>query len=70
MRLTAFTFLFNALLIGFVFWLADRIQKEYGVITHYKVGLIFPLFALIFLVFANRAIKKDEEKVKAADRLR
>jgi hypothetical protein len=34
------------------------------------VGMLIPIFSIVFLVLANRAIKKDEDLVKSADRLR
>lgn len=34
------------------------------------VGVLLPVFSIVFLVLANRAIKKDEDLVKSVDRLR
>ena len=34
------------------------------------VGMLIPIFSIVFLVLANRAIKKDEDLVKSVDRLR
>ena len=34
------------------------------------IGFLLPVFTIVFLVFANKAIKKDEELVKSVDRLR
>lgn len=34
------------------------------------VGLILPVVAIVFVALANKAIKRDEELVKSADRLR
>ena len=34
------------------------------------IGLILPIFSIVFLVLANKAIKKDEDLVKSVDRLR
>lgn len=34
------------------------------------IGMILPIFSIVFLVLANKAIKKDEELVKSVDRLR
>jgi hypothetical protein len=34
------------------------------------IGLILPVFSIVFLVLANKAIKKDDELVKSVDRLR
>ncbi len=33
-------------------------------------GLLLPVLAIIFLVLANKAIKKDENLIKSVDRLR
>ncbi|NNK83439.1 MAG: DUF4293 family protein [Flavobacteriaceae bacterium] len=34
------------------------------------VGILLPIFSIVFLVLANKAIKKDEDLVKSVDRLR
>ncbi len=34
------------------------------------VGVLLPIFSIVFLVLANKAIKKDEALVKSVDRLR
>lgn len=34
------------------------------------IGMLIPVFSIVFLVLANRAIKKDEDLVKSVDRLR
>lgn len=34
------------------------------------IGLILPVVAIVFVALANKAIKRDEELVKSADRLR
>jgi len=34
------------------------------------VGMFLPIFSIVFLVLANKAIKKDEDLVKSVDRLR
>lgn len=34
------------------------------------IGMILPIFSIVFLVLANKAIKKDEDLVKSVDRLR
>ena len=33
-------------------------------------GLLLPVFCIVLLALANKAIKKDEELIKSADRLR
>lgn len=34
------------------------------------IGMFLPIVAIVFLVLANKAIKKDEDLVKSVDRLR
>ena len=34
------------------------------------IGLFFPIISIVFLVLANKAIKKDERLVKSVNRLR
>lgn len=34
------------------------------------IGVLLPVFSIVFLVLANKAIKKDEDLVKSVDRLR
>lgn len=34
------------------------------------IGMLIPVFSIVFLVLANRAIKRDEDLVKSVDRLR
>ena len=34
------------------------------------IGMLLPIFSIVFLALANKAIKKDEDLVKSVDRLR
>jgi len=34
------------------------------------IGLLLPIISIVFLVLANKAIKRDEDLVKSVDRLR
>lgn len=53
-------------LTGLLFFLADSMGKG----VHYVVGSYFPLLMLVFTFFAMRGIKKDDQLVRSADRLR
>ncbi|HRS53400.1 MAG TPA: DUF4293 domain-containing protein [Bacteroidales bacterium] len=70
MRLNAFNFLFNALLLIGIYWLTEKAAKEYETFSHYKLGSLLPFIMMLLIFLANKNIKKDEEKVRAADRLR
>ncbi len=37
---------------------------------HYKLGAILPIVSVILVLLASRAIKKDDELVRSADRIR
>ncbi|MBJ7881024.1 DUF4293 domain-containing protein [Gelidibacter salicanalis] len=39
-------------------------------ISEKGVGIFIPILTIVFLVLANKAIKKDEDLVKSVDRLR
>lgn len=39
-------------------------------ISEKGIGMLIPIISIVFLVMANRAIKKDEDLVKSVDRLR
>jgi len=63
--------LFNILLIVGIFLIYSKmILTQVEVIEEYNIGAFLPLFSLIFLVMAYRGVKKDEELVRSADRLR
>ena len=77
MRLMAFTMLFNVVYIFLLFfWVVDAYGKALMTIgieepvPQFSVGTWTPIVTLVLLIFAQRGIKKDEMKVRAADRLR
>lgn len=61
-------------LIGYSFWMAQTVKKVVGDITlEYKnmgVGLFLTSLSIILIIFAFKAIQRDEKLVKSADRLR
>ena len=59
----------NLILLGlFVYW-SLTISGETSV-SEKGIGMLTPVFSIVFLVLANKAIKKDEDLVKSVDRLR
>lgn len=59
----------NLILLGlFVYQLL--IPPGESQISEKGVGIFMPIFSIVFLVLANKAIKKDEDLVKSVDRLR
>ena len=78
MRVVAVAFLFNVAYVFLLFfWAVDAYGKT---LVHamqgtdlqvtWFVGAYAPIVSLLFFVLAHRGIKKDEAKVRAADRLR
>ena len=86
MRVVAFAFLFNVVLIFLIFfWAINGTGGSGGYLKALQdtglmgseiatnmltPGTIVPIVTVILLFLAQRAIKKDEMKVRAADRLR
>jgi magnesium-transporting ATPase (P-type) len=62
------------LTIGYVFLqyvMIEQFKKDLAIQTgSYKVAALLPFLMIIFLIFAARAIYKDEKLVKSLDRLR
>ncbi|WP_276390362.1 DUF4293 domain-containing protein [Eudoraea chungangensis] len=61
--------LLNLFLLGFFVYRSLNLSGEI-VISEKGIGMLIPVFSIVFLVLANRAIKKDEDLVKSVDRLR
>ncbi|MEP7170311.1 MAG: DUF4293 domain-containing protein [Bacteroidota bacterium] len=72
MKLTRLCILFVAAFIAADFYFSDALGKELGsdYNTIYLSGSYFPIIQIILLMMAVRAIKKDEELVRSADRIR
>lgn len=61
--------LLNFILLGvFVYWTLT-VPGEMQ-ISEKGIGMFLPVLSIVFLVLANKAIKKDEDLVKSVDRLR
>jgi hypothetical protein len=61
-----------ALIMGIFFLYIPLIEKKINIVPDYRkaFGIYLPLVALVFMVMANRAIKRDDKLVRSADRLR
>jgi hypothetical protein len=69
-KITGFAILMNIALIVLIFFYADKISGDFGAVATYKLASVFPLISLLLLIFANRAIRRDEKLVRSMDRLR
>lgn len=60
--------------LTFSFWLAQSIRQAAAIsqfnADNYGIGALLPSAAILFLILAIRAIKKDEKLIRSADRLR
>ncbi len=61
--------LINLFLLGALIYLSLTLSGE-AKVSEKGIGMFLPIVAILFLVFANKAIKKDEDLVKSVDRLR
>jgi len=59
----------NLFLLGFFVYRSLNLSGETSV-SEKGIGMLIPVFSIVFLVLANRSIKKDEDLVKSVDRLR
>ena len=59
----------NFILLGLFVYRSLNLSGE-TTVSEKGIGILLPIFSIVFLVLANKAIKKDEELVKSVDRLR
>ena len=59
----------NLFLLGFFVYRSLNLSGE-TLVSEKGIGMLIPVFSIVFLALANRAIKKDEDLVKSVDRLR
>ncbi|NND15992.1 MAG: DUF4293 domain-containing protein [Eudoraea sp.] len=59
----------NLILLGVFVFRSLNLSGETA-LSEKGIGMLIPIFSIVFLVLANKAIKKDEDLVKSVDRLR
>jgi hypothetical protein len=69
-KITAIILLAHIAFVAALFYVADVLSKKFGADAVYESGAYIALIPLVFLVLANRAIRKDEKMVRSTDRLR
>ena len=60
----------NLILLGLFVYHSLNISGETPAVSKKGIGMFLPILAVVLLVLANKAIKKDEDLVKSVDRLR
>ena len=61
--------LINLFLLGILIYVSLTLPGEVS-ISEKGIGMFLPILVVLLVVLANKAIKKDEDSVKSADRLR
>jgi len=61
--------IFNFVLLGVFVYRSLSIPGE-TLVSEKGIGVLLPIISIVFLVLANKAIKRDEDLVKSVDRLR
>lgn len=57
-------------LVVLAFFYLDTFQQNFSGIFSYGAAVVMPLVSMILILLANRAIRKDDNLVRSADRLR
>ncbi|HTG67278.1 MAG TPA: DUF4293 domain-containing protein [Flavobacterium sp.] len=60
----------NLILLGLFLYRSLNLSGETPLVSEKGIGMFLPIVAIVALVLANKAIKKDEDLVKSVDRLR
>jgi hypothetical protein len=63
------TILINLILLGLLIYVSLTLPGE-AAVSEKGIGMFIPILAILLIVLANKAIKKDEDLVKSVDRLR
>ena len=62
-----------AAFLGYSYFIIPKMAQSVDVTTMeptFRVGVVFPLAALLLTIFATSALKKDIKKVRSTDRIR
>ncbi|NHM01647.1 DUF4293 domain-containing protein [Flavobacterium difficile] len=59
----------NFIIIGLFVYHSQTLSGE-AKVSEKGIGMLLPIFSIVFLALANKAIKKDEDLVKSVDRIR
>jgi hypothetical protein len=60
----------NLILLGLFVYRSLNVSGETVLVSEKGIGMFLPIVAIVLLVLANKAVKKDEDLVKSVDRLR
>jgi len=60
----------SLILLGLFLYQSLKVSGDAPVVSEKGIGMFLPIASIVFLVLANKAIKRDEDLVKSVDRLR
>jgi hypothetical protein len=67
-------YVYILLIIGYSFWMVQTIKSVAGGFTmdtnNFGIGALLSSLSIILMIFAVKAIQRDEKLIKSADRLR
>ena len=69
MKLGVFNLILNFVALGFLIYWLLILPGEID-ISEKGIGFVLPVISIVFIVLAQKAIKRDDELVKSADRFR
>lgn len=67
--LNRLSIILNFVLLGVFVYRSLTLSGE-TLVSEKGIGVLLPIISIVFLVLANKAIKRDEDLVKSVDRLR
>jgi hypothetical protein len=67
--LNRLSIIFNFVLVGVFIFRSLNLSGE-ALVSQKGIGVLLPIISIVFLVLANKAIKRDEDLVKSVDRIR
>lgn len=71
LKMNRISLMLNVLFVASIFYVTDQTVKEVSALQHaYNLGAYLSLIPAILIYLANGRIRKDEQKVRAADRIR
>lgn len=68
--LNRLSIILNLILLGLFVYRSLNLSGETPAVSEKGIGMFLPIVTIVLVVFANKAIKKDEDLVKSVDRLR
>lgn len=62
--------LIHIMMVVSTFFYLDILKKGWEDFFSYGAAIVFPLLSMVLILMANRAIRRDEQLIRSADRLR